>query len=176
MGEFQPCLSLVAIARRDVRRYARRRGGHGLEGKGACAWATHAAASAAATRIRWMKVMVVSLRDRVCDRSIARPRHSSTERGDGGRCRVQRGTEDACPCLVIDPGARIIASKLDSRRRANRKGVGMPTPKALCGVECRIVCRQTLFTPLVFKMPNALRSAVISRSMKRSVSVIMALQ
>jgi len=38
----------------------------------------------------------------------------------------------------------------------------MPTPKALCGVEGRIDCRQTLFTPLVFEMPNAPRSAVIS--------------
>lgn len=38
----------------------------------------------------------------------------------------------------------------------------MPTPKALCGVEGRIDCRQTLFTPLVFVMANAPRSAVIS--------------
>ena len=38
----------------------------------------------------------------------------------------------------------------------------MPTPKALCGVEGRIDCRQTLFTALVLEMPNAPRSAVIS--------------
>ena len=46
--------------------------------------------------------------------------------------------------------------------RAIARSVGMPNAGSLCGVEGRIVCRQTLFTPSVFVMANAPRSAVIS--------------
>ena len=42
------------------------------------------------------------------------------------------------------------------------QSVGMPNVESLCALEGRIDCRQTLFTPLVFVVANAPRSAVVS--------------
>ena len=78
--------------------------------------------------------------------------------GVGERCRGLFGMTNR------GGGTRLgaCAAAMRGGARAIEGSVGMPNAGSLCGVEGRIVCRQTLFTPSVFVMANAPRSAVIS--------------